>query len=48
MNTIPEAIHLLHVIQGDHAIPQEDVEQAVRVEEQLPPQVFPVQLSNLH
>lgn len=48
MNTLPEAIHLFHVVQGDHAISQEDVQQAVGVEQKLASQVLPMQLSHLH
>lgn len=31
----PESIHLLHIIQGDHAISQDDVQQTIRAEQKL-------------
>lgn len=44
----PEPVHLLHVVQGDHAVSQDDVQQAVGAEQELPPEVLPVQLCHLH
>lgn len=44
----PEAVHLLHVVQGDHAVSQDDVQEAVGAEQQLAPQVLAVQLGHLH
>lgn len=44
----PESIHLLHVIQGDHAIPQDDVQQTVRAEKKMTTKVLPVQLCHFY
>lgn len=44
----PEPVHLLHVIQRDHAVAQDDVQEAVGAEEQLAAEVLPVQLRHFH
>lgn len=44
----PEPVHLLHIVQRDHAISQDNVQQAIRAEQELTTEVFPVQLCNLH
>lgn len=31
----PQSIHLLHIIQGDHAVSQDDVQQTIRAEQKL-------------
>lgn len=46
--TSPEPVHLLHVVQGDHAVSQNDVEQTVGAEEELATEVLPVQLRHFH
>lgn len=40
--TSPQSIHFLHVIQGDHPVSQDDVQQAVGAKQQLAAEVFPV------
>ena len=44
----PESIHLLHIIQGDHAISEDDVQQTIRAEQKLTSKVLPVQLGHFH
>lgn len=44
----PETVHLLHVVQGDHAVSQDDVQEPVGAEEELATEVLPVQLCHLH
>lgn len=44
----PETIHFLHIVQGDHAVSQDDVQQTIRAEEELATEVLPVQLRHFH
>lgn len=44
----PETVHLLHVVQGDHAVSQDDVQEPVGAEEELATEVLPVQLRHFH
>lgn len=38
----PEPVHLLHVVQRDHAVAQDDVQEPVGAEQELAAQVLPV------
>lgn len=44
----PETIHLLHIVQGDHAVSQDDVQQTIGAEEELATEVLSVQLRHFH
>lgn len=44
----PEPVHLLHVVQRDHAVAQDNVQEAVGAEQQLAAEVLPVQLRHFH
>lgn len=44
----PETVHLLHIVQGDHAVSQDDVQQTIGAEEELATEVLPVQLRHFH
>lgn len=44
----PETVHLLHIVQGDHAVSQDDVQQTIGAEEELATEVLPVQLCHFH
>lgn len=44
----PKTVHLLHIVQGDHAVSQDDVQQTIGVEEELATEVLSVQLRHFH
>lgn len=44
----PEPVHLLHVVQRDHAVAQDNVQETVGAEQQLAAEVLPVQLRHFH
>lgn len=44
----PETVHLLHIVQGDHAVSQDDVQQTIGAEEELATKVLPVQLRHFY
>lgn len=44
----PQSIHLLHIIQGNHAISQDNVQQTIRAKQKLTAEVLPVQLCHFH
>lgn len=44
----PEPVHLLHVVQGDHAISQNNVQKTIRAKQKLTTKVLPVQLCHFH
>lgn len=45
---LPQSIHFFHIIQSDHAISQDDVQQTIRTKEKLAPKVLPMQLRHFH